>query len=172
VRVARNDWRLCDRCDALFLPEPQSGLGIAGGVCGADPLGGPHSCDARIEYAAAEASLKEGQPAPEWELCRKCRVLYSIADSTALGACPGNITGEGSYLPHESDHTQERASMTFALDETNAAGEGQGAGWQVCDSCRVLFYAGGAQAAICPGAKGASHKSTSGVTYVVNRGGS
>jgi hypothetical protein len=97
-------------------------------------------------------------------------MLYSIANVDKFGACAGDLSEEGAYLGHESDHTHERADLTFTLPTGQSDGDGQQNGWQLCDACQVLFYAEGPDAALCPGAQGSPHKSASGEEYAVTLG--
>lgn len=166
----RTDWRLCEKCQSLFLPEGLTSVQVVGGACPGDYMGGPHRSSTGTTYEVTAVPMESGEPVGKWDLCRKCGMLYSIADPHKYGFCAGDVTPEGAYLGHESDHEDERAGLTFTLPPGESAGEGQQNGWQLCDACQVLFYAEGADTAVCPGAQSSPHKSSSGVEYAVTLG--
>ena len=166
----RTDWRLCEKCQSLFMPEGLTSVQVTGGVCPADYIGGPHRSVTGVTYEVTSVATQGTQAVGQWDLCRKCGMLYSIATAGKFGACPGDLTAEGAYLGHESRESEESGNTTFTLPSAESGGEGGQAGWQLCDACQVLFFAEGPDAAICPGAKDGAHKSSSGVEYAVTLG--
>jgi hypothetical protein len=170
VTDARTDWRLCEKCQSLFMPEGLTSVQVTGGVCPGDYIGGPHRSVTGITYEVTSVPAEGGPAVGQWDLCRKCGMLYSIATAGNFGICPGDLTPEGAYLGHESREPEEAGSATFTLPSAASGGEGRQNGWQLCDACQVLFFAEGPDAAICPGAKNSPHKSSSGVKYGVTLG--
>ncbi len=167
----RTDWRLCEKCQSLFMPEGLTSVQVTGGVCPADYIGGPHRSVTGVTYEVTSVATDRG-PRPSVSGTYAASVECCIQSPTAgnFGACPGDLTAEGAYLGHESREPEESGNTTFTLPSAESGGEGGQAGWQLCDACQVLFFAEGPDAAICPGAKNGAHKSSSGVEYAVTLG--
>ncbi|HEY0734802.1 MAG TPA: hypothetical protein VGD69_07825 [Herpetosiphonaceae bacterium] len=115
----QEDWRFCQKCQALFFNGfPNKGRCPAGG-------GHRRESSARnffLPHDVAESNHAQGA----WRFCHKCNAMFFDGFPTK-GSCPG---GGG----HES------AGFVFVLPhDIPAQGLNQG-GWRFCHKCFVMFF--------------------------------
>ena len=109
----QNNWRYCEKCEALFY------AGHGGGKC---PAGGSHQ-PGYGNYSLIHDRNHEGQN--NWRYCRKCQGLYFA------GYNAGKCSAGGSHQSGQANYS--------LIHDVPYGGQDN---WRYCKKCQGLFYAG------------------------------
>ncbi|MDZ8225469.1 hypothetical protein [Nostoc sp. ChiVER01] len=124
----QDDWRWCNKCQALAFAGNAS--------LGACPAGGVHNHNGSYNYILIHDTPRlAGQD--NWRWCNKCQVL-AFAGNASLGACPA-----GGVHNHNG-------SYNYLLIFNTPLLPGQQDNWRWCNKCQVLAFAGNPSFGACP----------------------
>ncbi|SPF37500.1 hypothetical protein SBA4_2010005 [Candidatus Sulfopaludibacter sp. SbA4] len=151
--AGQSGWRWCDKCQGLFFPA-----GSDLGVCAA---GGSHNDGASGNYVLDNAGATIP---PGWRWCNKCQLLFLELTPAKSSSPGGPIVNNLGVCPAGGTH-DATGSGNYNL---SASGAGQ-SGWNVCNQCQSLFFAGGSSMGVCPAPL--SHNSVGSADYVLPNSG-
>jgi hypothetical protein len=141
--LGQNQWRWCNKCQALAY------AGFTAGPC---PAGGVHDHAGSGDYGLV-TGLPGGTGQRHWKWCQKCQELIFAGD---VGSDPGVCAAGGSHDVSSS------LDYTLIMGTTTWAGQNN---WKWCTKCQGLAYAGAPSPGPCPA--GGEHDHTGSADYTL-----
>lgn len=126
--ATQDNWRMCQKCHAMFFNGYRHGICAAGGRHAANP-----ASNYLLPYNVAETRTAQGG----WRFCAKCDSLFFDGYPTK-GACPA---GGG----------HAAAGFIFVLPHDVAAGGYTDRNWRFCTKCFAMFFNEGTAARCAAG---------------------
>jgi len=127
-------WRFCVHCATMFWEDG------GGSVCPKSKNG--HAAAGERFVLPYNDTPVQGQR--EWRFCGQCHALFYAPDGQPNGKCPAGPAPNSHHAP---------AGWNFVLPSEGSDQGGQH-DWRYCLRCAGLFWDGGANKGVCPGAEG------------------